>query len=207
MIQEKEIKSTYYGIGLLLAFVIAFIILPLTINDQIINYLSYLIFCLLKLGLIFYGQTTVKKLNRNYSIWSVLLFFFTSISLIILGQLMKLKKEITIIKLETMASAKNANNLPDLTIGTDSNLLLEALQNDTFTLNHMINNYKDFIKENTSLFPILAAYELNKRGEVFKIETNESLDKFAKEKGQNTFRQLINLLTTMPPEAIYQTYK
>lgn len=205
--EEKEIKSTYYGVGLLLAFIIAFIILPLTLNDKIINYLSYLIFCLLKLGLIFFGQTTVKKLNRNYTIWSVLLFFFTSISLIILGQLKKIKKEITIIKLESKTGPKNANNLPNLTIGTDSNLLLEAIQNDSFTLNHMLNNYKDFIKENTSLFPILAAYELNKRGEEFKTETAQSLDKFAKEKGQNTFRQLLDLLATMPPEAIYQTYK
>ncbi len=206
-IQEKEIKSTYYGIGLLALTIIVFLIIPLLTDDKIVNYLSYSIFGIFKLGSIFYGQTIVKKLNRNYNIWPVFLFLFTSISLIILGQLNKLKKEIVIINLDPKSDPKNPNNLPSLTLGTDSNLLIESIQNDSFTLKHMINNYTDFINENTSLFPILAAYQLNKRDIRFEAEVSKSLDKFAMEKGHDSFTKLTDHLNTMSPEEICSIYK
>lgn len=206
-IPKKEIKSTYYGIGLLTFTIIVFFIIPALTEDQIITYLSFSILGIFKLGLIFYGLTVVKKLNRNHTTWGVCLFFFTSISLIILGQLNKLKREIVIVKFTPESDSKNINNLPGLTLGTDSNLLIEAIQNESLTLKHMINKYPDYIKDNTSLLPILAAYQLNKRDVMFDAEIIRSLDKFANEKGQNSFKTLITYLSTLTPEEICQTYR
>lgn len=207
MTEEKESKTTYYGFGLLILFIATFIIIPGVSNDKIVHNLFFAVYAIFKLVLIFYGQTSIKKLNRNYNAWSVFLFFCTAISLIIIGQLSKLKKEISIIKLEPGKNSKNLNNFPDIVIGTDSSLLIEALQNDTFTLIHMISKYQDFIKENTSLFPILAAYELNKRDEMLKQEIMDSLDKFANEKGHNNFSYLLDSIARSTPEEINQIYK
>lgn len=205
--QKEKMKSTFYGIALLLGFITVIIVIPYLTSDKIIGYLSISIYGILKIGLVFYGQTAIKKLNRNYAVWSAFLFFFTSISLIVIGQLSKINKEITIIKLEPNLKGKNINNLHHLTVGTDSALLIDALQNNSFTLNYMINNYPNFIKENTSLFPVLAAYELNGRDEELKPETIQSLDKFAIEKGHINFKQFISYLNTLTPEEINQNFK
>jgi hypothetical protein len=202
---DKEIRSSYYGAGLLLVTIVVFFILPL-LNDKIINYLSYLVYGILRVGAIFYGQTTVKKLNKNYTFWTVVLFFFPAISLIALGQLDKTKMEMLLIKLDPTANSKNVNNLPSLTLGTESNMLKDSLMNDVFTLKYMINHYKNYIKESTSLFPILAAYHLNGKDVAFDGEIQISLDKFAKEKGNNSFGELLSHLKAMTPEEICKTF-
>ncbi|MSQ79187.1 MAG: hypothetical protein EXR21_05880 [Flavobacteriaceae bacterium] len=181
------------------------IIISIFTDDKIVEFLSFSIFGIVRMGLLLYGQTLVKKLNRDYTLWGVFLFFFTSIALIFLGQFDKLKKEIVLIAMDT-AKSNNPNNLPSLTFGTDSNLLIESIQNDSFTLKYMVNNYRDFIKENTSLFPILAAYQLNKRGEMIDAGLSESLDKFAKEKGYTSFAEILNHASKMNPDEINKNF-
>lgn len=119
---------------------------------------------------------------------------------------MKYLKELSILKFEPSKSLKNVNNLPDLTIGTDSAMLLDAIRNETFTLKHLINNYPDQIKENTSLFPICSAYQLNKREVEFDQEIKQSLDKFSKERGDNSFNDLLERIKTMSPEEICKAF-
>lgn len=202
----KEIQSSYYGAGLLLLTITVFLIIPVFSDDEIVKYLSYSIYGIIRVGAIFYGQTTIKKLNRNYTNWSAFLFLFPSISLITLGQLEKIKKEMILIELDPSINSKNINNLPALKLGTESNMLRDSLMNEAFTLRHMIINFKNYIKDSTSLFPILAAYQLNKQDVNFDDELKTSLDKFANEKGHDSFYELLNHLKTITPEEIYKTF-
>lgn len=205
MTTEKETKATLFGIILLVIFILVLTIIPMLVSDQIINYLAFSIFGIFKLWLIFYGQTIVKKLNRNYTGWSALLFFFTSISLIILGQLPKLKREVTILRFEPSKQNKNPNNLPDIIFWINSSIILESIQNDVFTLNYMIKNYKELIKENTTLFPILAAYQLNKN-ELFSDETLKILNTYSSENNFESFNHHLDALTKMSPEEVAKKY-
>ncbi len=205
--QQREVKATYYGIGLLAVTLFIYIAGLFHLTNEIINYLCFAVLGAIRLGLIFYGQTVVKKLNRDYLLWAAFLFLFTSIALILLGQVDKIKKAISVIQLDPEAEPENPNSLPSLTLGTDSGLLLEAITNDSFTLKHMLNNYRDFVKENTSLFPVLAAYQLNKRKVVFEEELWKSLDRFATEKGHESFRRLLAHLKTLSPEEIAGKYQ
>lgn len=203
---SKITQSTYYGLGLVLLTIVVFIVLPLLTDDKIIEFASLSLYGILRLGSIFYGQTIVKLLNRNYSIWTALLFFFPAISLIILGQLDKIKNEMVTILLDPKSNSKNINDLPSLTLGTASNMYKESLMNSPFTLRHMVINYKNYIKQSTSLFPILAAFELNKQDILFDDETKNALDKFAREKGNNSFMELLDSLKAMTPEEICRTH-
>lgn len=202
---QKDPKAFYYGLGLLGLFIAVFGILPHFIHDEPVIYLAKTIYCIIKLYFIFYGQTTVKLLNRSYNPWSVFLFFCTSIALIILGRLPKLQSEIQMIHIDPIPE-NNINNLPRLSAATNSPMLMEAMGNDGFTLDYMIKNYKEFIKENTALFPILAAYEINKRGYEISDEANEALDKFAEEYGYPNIIQLINAITKMSPEEVVEIF-
>jgi hypothetical protein len=203
---NKEINSTYYGVSLLLITILTFIILPILTDDEIIEYLSQSIYGILRIGAVFYGNTTVKKLNRNNTIWTVLLFFLPSISLIVLGQLSKIMKEMILIKLDPTLNSENINNLPSLILGTESNMLNDFLMNNAFTLKYMINNYKNYIKESTSLFPILAAYQLNRQNVKFENEILNSLNKFASDNGQESFDKLLDQLKSMTPEEICRKF-
>lgn len=204
-IEEKggqEKNALFYGIALLIAFTLIFEVIPIFSLDGNLRYLSFSVYGLFKFGLIFYGQSSIKKLNRNYGLWSVALFFCTSVSLIIIGQLSKLHKEPTILKYETSSSEVNPNNFPDLTVSTDSNMLLEALYNDSFTLKHMLVKYKDYLKDNSMLFPIVAAYQLNSLGEKLNSEALISLDNYARDFGKDSFSHLTAELTVRTPEEI-----
>lgn len=205
--QKREVKATYYGIALFVLTVFVVVIEPLLTGNEIVNYLSLAVFGIIRLGLLFYGQTVVKKLNRDYLLWAAFLFLIPSIALIILGQLDKIKKPITVIHLNPQSDPENRNNLPALTIGTDSSLLLEAITNDSFTLKHMLKNYHDYIKENTVLLPVLAAYQLNKRKVTLEEEVWKSLDKFAAENGHETFLKLLAHLKTLSPEEMAGKYQ
>ena len=204
--QTKEPKATHIGIALLLTEIILFFVVPALTSEEIVSNICYAIVAVFKIGALFYGLTLIKKLNRNYAAWAVLVFFFTAPSLIVLGQLPKLKKEIVIIKLDTSWDTKNVNKLPSLTLATNSSLLIEAVQNDSLTLKHMIINYPNYIKENTSLLPILAAYQLNKRAEILDVNLKTSLDKFANEKGHTTFNSLLESINNLTPEEICMAY-
>lgn len=205
--QKREVKATYYGIALLAVTLFVYIAALFHLTSEIISYLCFAALGAIRLGLIFYGQTVVKKLNRDYLLWAAFLFLFTSIALILLGQVDKIKKAISVIQLDTEAAPENPNKLPSLTVGTDSGLLLEAITNDSFTLKYMLNNYRDFIKENTNLFPVLAAYQLNKRNVVFEEELWKSLDRFATEKGHESFRRMLAHLKMLSPEEIAGKYQ
>ncbi|HMG15525.1 MAG TPA: hypothetical protein VK590_08770 [Saprospiraceae bacterium] len=199
--QKKEIKARYLGIGLLFATIFVFIIIPILTEDKIIKYLSLSIFGVVKLSLFFFGQTTVRKLNRNYKIWSLFLFFFTSFSLIILGRLNKINKEIIYIDLKT-SNKNNPNFLPNLSIYTDSNLIIDSLENDSFTLNHLIHSFKNTIKEYTSIFPVLAAYQLNNRDILFDDDLKKTLDNYSNFIGKESFIKLLDHLKSMTAEEI-----
>ena len=200
-------KTIYWGISLLILLVLVFFIRPLIINDKVVQYFSFAIYGVLRVGGLFHGQTRVKKLNRNYKNWSATLFLFTSVSLIVLGFLKKIEKPITVIKLEPGKSSLNPNQLPAITIATESALLLESQSNSTFTLKHMLKNYKDYLKDNTSLFPILTAYELNKRNEEFDNDIKQVLEKFSREKGYSSFYKLLEKLNEFLPEEINEKFK
>jgi hypothetical protein len=204
--KNKDQKAGYYGIGLLILFLFVFAVLPRLTSEQPVIYLVKTIYCIIKLYFIFYGQTTVKLLNRSYTPWSVFLFFCTSVALIILGQLPKLQRELNIIHIDPVPD-NNINNLPPFSAATHSPMLMESLGNDGFTLDYMIVNYKEFVTENTALFPIMAAYELNKRGYEISDDANEALDRFAEEQGFPNIIQLILAINKMNPEEVAEKYK
>jgi hypothetical protein len=126
--------------------------------------------------------------------------------LIILGQLPKLQRELNIIHIDPVPD-NNINNLPPFSAATHSPMLMESLGNDGFTLEYMIVNYKAFVTENTVLFPIMAAYELNKRGYEISDDANEALDRFAEEQGFPNIIQLILAISKMNPEEVAEKYK
>ncbi len=200
-------KTTLYGIVLFL-LILLFVIYNLFFNrDETIYFILIWAIGMLRFGLMLYGQTIIKKQNRNYTVWSISLFLFTSITLIILGQLHKIEKELNIIELNPEQDTKNANQLPNIRLGTKSNMLTEVILNNTFTLNYMIQNYSRYLKDNTSLFPILAAYELNKREVKFSIETQVALDTFSQEQGYSNFNQLLETIVQFTPEEICQKFQ
>lgn len=203
--QKKDQKAFYYGIGLFVLFVFIFGVLPKLTSELPIIYVAKTIYCIIKLYFIFYGQTTVKLLNRSYTPWSVFLFFCTSIALVILGRLPQIHQELKIIHIDPIPE-NNINNLPPFSAATNSPMLIEAMGNDGFTLDYMIKNYKEFVKENTALFPIMAAYEINKRGFEISDEANEALDRFAEEYGFPNIIQLINAITKMSPEEVAEKF-
>jgi hypothetical protein len=79
---------------------------------------------------------------------------------------------------------------------------MNALQNTSFTLKHMIKNFKDYTKENTLLFPIMAAYELNDRDEHLTPEVLKALDDFAEMQEYSDFQELLKDLQKLTPEQI-----
>jgi len=203
---EKNIKTSLLGILLLLLLVGVILVKSYPDSDPIVKYLSVAVYGIIKLGLIFYGQTQVKRLNRNYTLWSALLFFITSLSLIVLGQLPKKIKQLQLVKLNSGSNLANPNRFPELIIGTDSELLLEAVENDTHTLKHMIRNYSDYIKENTALLPVLCAYEINKRGLSLEDELQDYLNKFSRTRGYTSFSHLLDTISIQEPEEINREF-
>lgn len=203
---EKEIRATVYGIVLLLLFLFIFLILPPLSDDKILNYFAKSTYGIIRLGLIFYGQTIVKKQNRNYTVWAVLTFLFTSVSLIVLGNLYKVRKTVTVIDLAPNQTNDNVNQFPDITIGTDSSLLIEAVTNDSFTLKYMLQNFGRYNKDYTSLFPVLAAYKLNERGIELEEVHKNALDKYALTKDFDSFSSLLTHISTLDPEQVNKAF-
>ena len=164
--------------------------------------MSLAIYGVASFGLMIYGQNIIKKLNRDYTIWAIFLFFFTGLALIIIGQLNKKDIDTIVVEMKPKEKGSNLNNLPEITFGTSSELLMNALQNTSFTLKHMIKNFKDYTKENTLLFPIMAAYELNDRDEHLTPEVLKALDDFAEMQEYSDFQELLKDLQKLTPEQI-----
>ncbi len=194
--------ATIWGLIIILCGFFVVVVLPNTTSDKTVDYLANSAFGILRLGFIFYGQTVVKKLNRNYTLWSALLFFFPGISLLILGQLNVIVRPLTIIELKANWNNNEEVQLRDLTIGADSIMLLESIENDSLTLKHMIKNYPDYVKEYTMMFPVLAIYQLITRGEKITPEVIGALEKYAQQSGNSSFSELLNHLGAMSPEEI-----
>jgi len=201
---ERDYNAIYFGIGLLVfQLFIAFgleKVIDTKVEYMFIRYMLIAIYGFLKLGLIFYGQTLIKKLNRQYARWSALLFFFTSITLIILGLISKLERDAFKISYTPEAYNQNVNQLLNIEIETDSSILLESIKNDVFTLNFMLIDYTKYLKENTNKFPLLAAYEINKRGKVFSSEAKLILEEYAKSFGFDNFQSMVKRVAEMTPE-------
>ncbi len=200
-------KVTYYGIALLGLFIIVRIIIPGFYASNSINSWTLGVFGIARFGMMIYGQNIIKKLNRDYTIWAIFLFFFTGLALIIIGQLSKKDKDTVVVEMKPKEKGPNPNNLPEITFGTSSELLLNALQNTSFTLMHMIKNFKDYTKENTLLFPIMAAYELNYREEFLTPEALKALDDFAEMQEYDDFQELLKDLQTLTPEQIRMKFE
>lgn len=165
-----------------------------------------MVYGFIRIGFMFKGQTYIKKLNRNYTYWSIFLYLFTSPALIIIGTLTKIKKEITLINFNPSLAETNINNLPDIVVGTDSYMPTEAATNSTFTLKHMLKNYSTYTKEYSLLFPIIAAYTINERGEPFGEDVLTALNNFAKENKYESFGEMIEHLKTLNPEQINKLF-
>jgi hypothetical protein len=193
-----EPKATVYGltqIGLLIELFAA-----LSYHDQIIEFFSKAIYGIVNLGLIFYGQNLVKRLNRNYVGWAAALFLFTPVALIILGRLRRLPAPAIVLDFDTGTTQQNVNNLPPIKLVTASPVLQDALANDTFTLRHLISDYDNSIKEYGGLFPVAAAYELNRRNHQLDEAEKAKLHQFARECGRTDFPQLLENIRNMSPE-------
>jgi hypothetical protein len=195
-------KTTYFGVALLGFFILIRVIIPGFYPSSSVNYWSMAIYGVTSFGLMIYGQNIIKKLNRDYTIWAIFLFFFTGLALIIIGQLNKKDIDTIVVEMKPKEKGSNLNNLPEITFGTSSELLMNALQNTSFTLKHMIKNFKDYTKENTLLFPIMAAYELNDREEVLTPEALKALDDFAEMQEYSDFQELLKDLQKLTPEQI-----
>jgi hypothetical protein len=195
-------KTTYFGIALLVFFILIRIIIPGFYPSSSVNYWSMAIYGVTSFGLMIYGQNIIKKLNRDYTIWAIFLFFFTGLALIIIGQLNKKDIDTIVVEMKPKEKGSNLNNLPEITFGTSSELLMNALQNTSFTLKHMIKNFKDYTKENTLLFPIMAAYELNDRDEHLTPDVLKALDDFAEMQEYSDFQELLKDLQSLTPEQI-----
>ena len=154
-----------------------------------------------------YGQNVIKKLNRDYTSWAIFLFFFTGLALIIIGQLNKKEIDTIVVEMKTKEKGTNPNNFLDITFGTSSELHINALQNTSFTLMHMIKNFKDYNNENTSLFPVMAAYELNEREEILTPEVLKALDDFAEMQEYGDFQELLKDLDKLTPEQIRNKFE
>ncbi len=96
---QKEGEATVLGvIMILIPIVIKLRILKFGNNQNFeqVKILIILISVLARIGATFWAVNIAKKQNRNFSSWGWLTFFFPGISLIILGQLRKLKLNIVI---------------------------------------------------------------------------------------------------------------
>jgi hypothetical protein len=195
-------KVTYYGIALIGFFILIRVVIPGFYPSSSVRFLSLAIYGVASFGLMIYGQNIIKKLNRDYTIWAIFLFFFTGLALIIIGQLNKKDIDTIVVEMKPKEKGSNLNNLPEITFGTSSELLMNALQNTSFTLKHMIKNFKDYTKENTLLFPIMAVYELNDRDEHLTPEVLKALDDFAEMQEYSDFQELLKDLQKLTPEQI-----
>jgi len=203
---KKDVKATYIGIGLLFFGIFVFSFLPELTDNDIIEFLSYFIYAGVRLFSMFYGQNTVKFLNKNYTFWALCLLFFTDISLIILGLLEKNENEMYIIHFKPEKETNNVNGLPEIKLATKSQRLLEMVNNDNTTVTYMLKNYKNYKTKETSLFPVLAAYRLNDNDFRLDDEILDLLDTFAKEIGYESFSKLNQNLTKMSPQAICRQF-
>ncbi len=200
-------KTTYFGIALIGFFIFIRVVIPGFYTSTPVNFWSLAIYGVASFGLMIYGQNIIKKLNRDYTIWAIFLFFFTGLALIIIGQLSKKDIDTIVVKMKPNEKGSNLNNLPEITFGTSSELLMNALQNTSFTLMHMIKNFKDYTKENTMLFPIMAAYELNDREEQLTPEVLNALNDFAEMQEYGDFQELLEDLQKLTPEQIRMKFE
>jgi hypothetical protein len=199
-----EPRATLYGV-LLLLLLILYVYMHGRITDPIVDFVFKAIAGITNLGFIFYGQSLVKRLNRNYIPWAAAVFLATPFALIILGRLSRVEKIIPLDYI-TEEQSRNVNNLPVIYLRTGSSELPEALTNDTFTLQHLLNNYSDYLKDYTRLFPVAAAYELNRRNILLTPELLGRLDQFAQENGQPSFRHLIDVIKPLAPWEMIERY-
>jgi hypothetical protein len=201
----SEPRATLYGV-LLLLLLGAYVFLHRRIEDPIVEFVFQAVVGITNLGLIFYGQSVVKRLNRQYIPWAAAIFLATPVALIILGLLPK--REI-IIPLDYIVEEQksNPNSLPTIYLRTDSAELQDALTNDTFTLQHLISNYHDYLKDYTKLFPVAAAYELNKRNVAWNPELQTKLEQFAMENGKATFIQLVDEIRVLAPWEMIERFR
>jgi hypothetical protein len=200
-------KTTYFGIALIGFFIFIRVVIPGFYPSTPVNFWSLAIYGVASFGLMIYGQNIIKKLNRDYTIWAIFLFFFTGLALIVIGQLNKKELDTIVVKMKPNEKGSNINNLPEITFGTSSALLMNALQNTSFTLMHMIKNHKDYTKENTLLFPIMAAYELNDREEQLTPEVLNALNDFAAMQEFSDFQELLEDLQKLTPEQIRMKFE
>ncbi len=190
-------QATLYG-GLLLALWALYFYSFIFRLDPIVEFFFHSFFGIANLGLLFYGQSIVKRLNRNYIPWAVALFFLTPFALIVLGQLSRVE---VVIPLNYIVEDQrsNPNRLPTIYLKTGTSSLLDALANDTFTLQHLIRTYQDHLKDYTRMFPVAAAYELNRRNVELAADLKLKLDQFAKENGKPEFLSLVEEIRVMAP--------
>jgi hypothetical protein len=184
-------EATIYGILHLALFFLVYSIVPKAADEKVIHDISWAIYLVSDLALIYWGISILQKLNRGGMLWGISLLLLTPIALIILGQLDK----VDISKIPISYSPKtesNINNLPEAIFETDSMVLQDYLMNDSFTLNYMINNYEEYIDEASDIFPIVAAYELNQRNESFNDNTLNALSRYAESKGHSSFQSMVD---------------
>lgn len=194
---STESKATLYG-GLLLVLWALYFYSFIFRMDPILEFVFHSFFGIANLGLLFYGQSIVKRLNRNYIPWAVALFFLTPFALIVLGQLSRVD---IVIPLDYIVENQksNPNKLPTIYLRTGTSSLQDALANDTFTLQHLIRTYREHLKDYTGMFPVAAAYELNRRDIELTAELRLKLDQFANENSKADFMQLVEEIRVMAP--------
>lgn len=190
---EKESEAMIVGIVL---FIISFIFFVAGGVKDLSLYIVLAVFSALgRITLTIWCVNIAKRQNRETVGWGIFAFFLPSLALIIIGQLKKLKRNEVNIILEQQSKInlpnKNPNNLPLVELPAPSALTIDSLKNDNFTLEYMIKEFKRYMKEKNELFPMYAALELNRRGELFSEEIIQSISSYSKEQGFNSIKEML----------------
>ena len=190
---QKETAATVVGVGILIVS-LAFYIdgerrdLEFTVLLAIASLIGRIIITV-------WCVNIAGRQNRETVGWGFFAFVFPAIALIIIGQLSKRKMDSEILfsndESNPMKSIYDFNEFPEVQLPVQSPYILDRLRNDNFTLKHFIKEYKRYMKETNTLFPMYVAYELNKRGEQFSDEIIRSINTYAMEQG---FSSIIDML-------------